>query len=231
MNGLQQVVDNQSTTLMIYNSPPQWTTAGARGHESPRSTKSALGTSSAMRQASRKLAKQQLFYDNDNDNNQDVQPLLAYDSSVITPQQRSLGAGNTYYGGGAGAYSASQSPRSVRSARMASRHKSLSTNENLNLMHEQQQQQPLRSQHQQQRSPSKSVATTCEPMPAYQAESNGLHRRGQSPFAGSENEHSDATQSCRPSDADQMRKRATFALDTNQQKQQQDASLKYFSFD
>lgn len=144
VNGLNKVSlgqpGKQSALMQFFNTKPQY---GGTGHESPRSTKSAIAPSSALKLASKKLAKQQqILYANQ----QDVQPLLIapgapYD--LIQSQQPDTGSllypvqsGGQYYGVSA-PYSTNHSPRSVRSARLATRHKSKSTNENLHLLHDQ----------------------------------------------------------------------------------------------
>lgn len=145
VNGLNQVSlgqpGKQSALMQFFNTRPQY---GASGHESPRSTKSAIAPASALKLASKKLAKQQqILYANQ----QDVQPLLvapgapyemmASQHSGAASLLYSAGHGGAQYHGAPAPYSTNHSPRSVRSARIASRHKSKSTNENLHLLHDQ----------------------------------------------------------------------------------------------
>lgn len=140
INGIHQLASRpareQSVMQQLFNTRPQYQ---SRGHESPRSTKSAIAPSSALKLASKKLAKQQLLYGT---RAADVQPLLALDP-IQNQQQQQQQMYSNYYGISA-AYnvnscaSANQSPRSARSMRLsgASRHKSKSTSENLHLLHD-----------------------------------------------------------------------------------------------
>lgn len=135
VNGINQLGGagaQPATTAMMqfFNTRPQYPTHRANGRESPRSTKSAIAPSSALKLAAKKLAKQQLIYDNQVTN--DAQPLLAYDPINQQQQMYSLGYGHNM------STSANPSPRSMRSDRLTnSRHKSKSTNENLNLLQQQ----------------------------------------------------------------------------------------------
>lgn len=139
----QQIGFNAPMMMQFFNTKPQYynNINNATGYESPKSTKSAIAPSTAMRLASKKLAKQQqqlaaTIYNNNNNSN-DAQPLLSYpDQSYYSNSNDHHPSMNHYYG----YKSANQSPRSVRSARI-SRHRSKSTNENLHLLHKQQQQQ------------------------------------------------------------------------------------------
>jgi len=135
VNGINQMgnlkQEQGSAMMQFFNTRPQLPTHQA-GHESPRSTKSAIAPSSALKMATKRLARQQqVLYAN----NTDAQPLMPYEQHQ---QMYSLNANGEYYALG-GQYnfsnSANPSPRSVRSARLASRHKSKSTNENLHLIH------------------------------------------------------------------------------------------------
>lgn len=129
-----------STGLQLFNGQPvpmgQYHSAG---HESPRSTKSAIAVSSAIKLANKKLIKQQqqhqqqqLIYHNNA--SQQTPLLLAYENP---------GPMSGYYAAGYNAAalqannssSANVSPRSVRSARLSGHHRSKSTNENLHLLH------------------------------------------------------------------------------------------------
>lgn len=153
---LHRVGHNGQTMMQFFNTKPQYPGLyHSSGHESPRSTKSAIAPSSAMKMASKKLAKhqqQQLLYANQPQQQDNlVQPILAYDPASLQHQQQVFEAaamaaaanaaanGNTDYYGVSMPFnmsnSANPSPRSVRSARLTSRHKSKSTNENLHLLH------------------------------------------------------------------------------------------------
>lgn len=221
--------------MQFFNTRPQYPGQyhHGNGHESPRSTKSAIAPSSALKLASKKLAKQQqLLYSRNQQ--QDVQPLLAYDPSM-QQQQQSMYSG-PYYGIPC-AYnlssSANPSPRSVRSARIASRHKSKSTNENLHLLHQQQNpnkqyMQPVvdvKSYHQQLNN-KMLLATTqmmqdhhqqsmAPPPPSYQ---HGKKALGNRHHLNSDNESELSKVSRRSAGAlmSAGKKRATFALNNEQ---------------
>lgn len=109
-----------------------------RGHESPRSTKSAIAPSSAMKLASKKLMQQQLF--NQRHATLDETPLLLASDATHRAHlyPSSTNANRVHY---PVAYnvanicaSANVSPKSVRSGRISHHHRSKSTNENLHLL-------------------------------------------------------------------------------------------------
>lgn len=144
--GAGAVAYNGQAMMQFFNTKPQYPGLyHSSGHESPRSTKSAIAPSSAIKLASKKLAKQQLLYANQHQDT--VQPILAYDPISLQHQQQVFAAAMAaqtnnsaadYYGVSMPfnlSTSANPSPRSVRSARLTRHHKSKSTNENLHLLH------------------------------------------------------------------------------------------------
>lgn len=109
------------------------------GHESPRSTKSAMAPASALKLASKRLAKQQqqLLHGHSASH---VKPLLATSGPHATAQQvagEHHSSPADYWGAASATHSANQSPGSVQVGRLA-RQRSKSTGENLHLLHQQQ---------------------------------------------------------------------------------------------
>lgn len=151
VNGINQLAGRPADVILrqqqptvvqqLFNGRPQYPPVAHHqmGHESPRSTRSAMAPSSALKLASKKLAKQQqqLFYGNQTD----LKPLLYSDRSnngaeLINANYYTPSA--DHYG--QAACSANPSPRSTRSARLAGSRKqrSKSTGENLHLLHKNQ---------------------------------------------------------------------------------------------
>lgn len=213
INGINQLAppasqNRHQATMMqqLFNTKPQYGSNHRPGHESPRSTKSAMAPSSAIKLASKKLAKQQ-------------QHFLYRNQADMKPLLQNSGYATDYSGHmqQAPIYSANPSPRSTRSARIGGKHRSKSTGENLHLLHQQQYNNNNRMLL------LDTVANPMMPPPDYNLSLSRNNRPKQRQPATSDDDDDGliATQSLiskRAAAVAQLnaRKRATFALDANQ---------------